>query len=132
MAKALLRCRRCLELFEIVYWPMLVEETRLPTGVDVVLVTGFAGSIEDVERLRKIMHGVKLLVSVGCCALNGGVFAVRGLRVVPPAVLQPKGTPLVRVPGCPPQLEMLETILSRVAVQLGRDVETEGGMSSRR
>ena len=59
--------------YEIVYWPMVVEETKLPEKVDVGIVEGLVRTRENLEALREIRMRSRILIAVGSCAAWGGI-----------------------------------------------------------
>ena len=61
------------EMYDIVYWPFVVEEEELPEHVDVVMVEGAVRMKKDIEMLRKARFAAKYLVVVGSCASFGGI-----------------------------------------------------------
>ncbi len=119
---------------ELVYSP-LVDHKEFPHGVDVTIVEGAVSSEEDLEKIKRIRHRTKILVSLGDCAVTGNVPSMRnpfGVKavleraylepdllnpqipnvVVPP--LLPFARPLhtavkidVFVPGCPPSADTI-------------------------
>ncbi len=61
------------DMYEVVYWPLVVEEEEFPEHVDVVLVEGSVRMKKDVEILRKARLASKYLVALGSCAAFGGI-----------------------------------------------------------
>jgi F420-non-reducing hydrogenase small subunit len=61
------------EMYDIVYWPMVVEATELPEKVDVVMVEGLVRTKENLEMLRKARFAASKLIVVGSCASWGGI-----------------------------------------------------------
>ena len=59
--------------YEIVYWPLAVEATRLPDEVDVALVEGLVRTRENLEALRDIRRRARVLIALGSCAAWGGI-----------------------------------------------------------
>jgi NAD-reducing hydrogenase small subunit len=119
---------------DVVYSP-LVDAKQFPEDVDVTLVEGAIGSVEDLKRIETIRQRTRVLVSLGDCAVTANVpgmnnsFGIDSMmkRVyeenathhpqIPnkdlPALL-PKTQPLhevvkvdVFVPGCPPSADTI-------------------------
>lgn len=61
---------------DIVYGP-LVDAQEFPEDVDVTLVEGAVSSQDDLSRIQKMRQRTKILVSLGDCAVNGNVPAMR-------------------------------------------------------
>ncbi len=61
------------EMYEIVYWPLVVEETKLPEKVDVAMVEGLVRTRENLEALREIRLRARKLIALGSCAAWGGI-----------------------------------------------------------
>jgi NAD-reducing hydrogenase small subunit len=61
---------------DVVYSPY-VDSKTFPKGVDITLVEGAAGTVEDVEKLHTIRKNTKTLVSLGDCAVTGNVSIMR-------------------------------------------------------
>ena len=61
------------ERYEIVYWPLVVEETRLPEKIDVAIVEGLVRTRENLEMLREARLRSRTLVALGSCAAWGGI-----------------------------------------------------------
>ncbi|MCE7946597.1 MAG: NADP oxidoreductase [Chloroflexi bacterium CFX4] len=129
------------DLIELVHSP-LVDHKDFPPDVDVTLVEGAVSSNEDLEKILKVRARTKILVSMGDCAVNANVPAMRN-RFTPKALNEaiylapnmaqpqiPHGTvptllPQVRpvhavvkvdvyVPGCPPSNDTLFYVLSEL------------------
>jgi NAD-reducing hydrogenase small subunit len=124
---------------DLVYSP-LVDSKEFPEEVDVTLVEGAVGSVEDEEKIRMIRQRTKTLVSLGDCAVTGNVPSMRntcGSKAVlqraylENVTLQPQipteSIPRLRervcpvrevvkvdifVPGCPPSADTIHTLLS--------------------
>jgi NAD-reducing hydrogenase small subunit len=135
-----------LELFErcdLVYSP-LADIKQFPYGVDICLVEGAVGNGDNREMAMVIRERSSVVVSLGDCAVNGNVAALRNPHgmaatlgcVYPGLVGQATGfTPDVPVlleivlplhqviavdafiPGCPPEPETIRQALER---HLGR------------
>ena len=136
--------QRLLELarqVDIVYSP-LVDAKSLPAEVDVGILEGSVSTDEDLHKARLFREHCRLLVSLGDCAVNGNVPAMRNLfkldevvdrsyrenvtthPVIPvhgvPALL-PTVRPVhawvpvdVFVPGCPPHADAIWHVLSEL------------------
>lgn len=61
---------------DIVYSP-LVDTKTLPDQVDVGILEGSISSDEDLEKAKAFRKHCKLLISLGDCAVNGNVPAIR-------------------------------------------------------
>ncbi len=64
------------EKADIVYGP-LVDAQEFPEGVDVTLVEGAVSSHDDLEKVKLIRNRSRLVVSLGDCATNSNVPAMR-------------------------------------------------------
>jgi bidirectional [NiFe] hydrogenase diaphorase subunit len=131
---------------DLVYSP-LVDIKEFPDAVDVTLVEGAIANEENLELARILRSRSNLVVSLGDCAVNGNVTAMRNplgdpqtlLRtvyvdqvardgVVPDTVvprLLPKVLPLHQViavdaylPGCPPPAARIGEVLTRLLDEL--------------
>jgi NAD-reducing hydrogenase small subunit len=125
----------------IVYSP-LVDAKSLPEQVDVGILEGSVSTDEDLHKARLFRRHCRLLVSLGDCAVNGNVPAMRNLfkleevvdrsyrenvtthPVIPvhgvPALL-PTVRPVhacvpvdVFVPGCPPHADVIWHVLGEL------------------
>jgi len=132
---------RLLELVQkvdIVYSP-LVDAKVLPEAVDVGILEGSVSSEDDLEKAREFRKHCRILVSLGDCAVNGNVPAMRNpfkladvmdrsyrenvtVHPVIPVVGVPALLPTVRpvhgcvpvdvfVPGCPPGADAIWQVL---------------------
>jgi len=128
-------------LIDLVYGP-LVDLKEFPENVDVTLVEGAVSSEEDLHKIRQVRARTRLLVSLGDCAVNGNVPAMRNKfgaqavlkraylenatldgqiprEIIPRllAVSRPvhEVVPVdVFVPGCPPPADLIFTVLSEL------------------
>jgi NAD-reducing hydrogenase small subunit len=126
---------------EVVYSP-LVDGKKLPNTVDVGIIEGAVSNEADLAKARKFRHHCKYLISLGDCAVNGNVPAMRNLfrlddvydRAYQENVqCQPQrpnqGVPALleivqpvhgvvdvdlHVPGCPPSADTIWFILSEL------------------
>ena len=96
---------------DVVYGP-LVDAQEFPKQVDVTLIEGAVSSQDDLEKVHTIRRWSKLVVALGDCACDGGIFgesyasAGRVSNVIPVDLV---------IPGCPPPpLEILRGILAAV------------------
>ena len=123
-------------------WGPLVDAKEFPENVDVTLVEGAVSSEEDLHRVRLVRSRTRILVSLGDCAVNGNVPAMRNQfgasavlkraylengtldaqiprQVIPPllAITRPvhELVPVdVFVPGCPPSADLIFSVLSEL------------------
>ena len=125
--------------FDLVFSP-LVDFKTFPEGVDVTLVEGAVANEEDEHKIHSIRERTRILVSLGDCAVNGNVpamrnavgakavtdhayFATADLQQQLPSVGIPKLLAKVRpvhelvavdvfLPGCPTPTEAIYSALS--------------------
>jgi NAD-reducing hydrogenase small subunit len=126
------------EWVDLVYSP-IVDTKEFPDMVDIVLVEGAVGSVDDEKKIRKVRAHSKMLVAMGDCAVAGNVPSMRN-PIGPDAILQrayienataqqqipcvvvPKLLKVVRpihefvevdvfLPGCPPSADTFHTAL---------------------
>jgi len=128
-------------LIDIVYSP-LVDTKTLPEQVDVGILEGSISNEDDLHKAHEFRKHCKLLVSLGDCAVNGNVPAMRNpfkldaviersyrenvdLNPQIPTEGVPALLPLVRpihrvvdvdvfVPGCPPRADVIFYVLSEL------------------
>lgn len=126
---------------DIVYSP-LVDTKTLPEQVDVGILEGSISSDDDLHKAQDFRKHCKLLISLGDCAVNGNVPAMRNQfkldavmdraylenvteHPVIPTVNVPALFPQVRpvhgcvdvdvyVPGCPPSADAIWYVLSEL------------------
>ncbi|NEX17390.1 MAG: NADP oxidoreductase [Halochromatium sp.] len=126
---------------DIVYSP-LVDSKELPEQVDVGIIEGSISNEEDLHKAKLFRERCKLLVSLGDCAVNGNVPAMRNPfkleavyeraylenvnihQQIPtqgvPALLQtvkPVHAVVdvdVFIPGCPPHADSIHYVLSEL------------------
>ncbi len=107
---------------DIVYSP-LVDSKELPEMVDVGILEGSVSSEDDLEKAREFRRHCKLLVSLGDCAVNGNVPAMRN-RYKLDAVLERSYRenvalqPQIPFNGVPPLLEKVKPIHGVVDVDV--------------
>jgi NAD-reducing hydrogenase small subunit len=126
---------------DIVYSP-LVDTKTLPEQVDVGILEGSISSDEDLHKAQDFRKHCKLLISLGDCAVNGNVPAMRNQfkleevmdraylenvteHPVIPTINVPALFPQVRpvhgcvdvdvyVPGCPPSADAIWYVLNEL------------------
>lgn len=142
---------RILEIAEkadLVYSP-LVDAKKFPPEVDIALVEGAVGTVDDLHKIKIVRERTKFLVSLGDCAVTANVPSMRN-AVGPAAVLQrayienaslhhqlPVDVPellarvrpvheVVRVdvfvPGCPPSADTIYYVLNQLLNGLTPDI----------
>jgi len=126
---------------DVVYGP-LVDAQEFPKAVDVTLIEGAVSSQEDLEKVHNIRKRSKLVVSLGDCAVNGNVPAMRNQiptrrlleriyiegaqesKLIPtsgvPGLLR-QAVPVhqvvkvdLHVPGCPPPASAIAFVLTEL------------------
>jgi len=129
------------EQIDIVYSP-LVDTKELPEQVDVGVLEGSISNEEDEHKAREFRARCKLLLSLGDCAVNGNVPAMRNAFKLDDVIerayrenvdLNPQiptdGVPAllakvkpihgvvevdIFVPGCPPNADAIHYVLSEL------------------
>ncbi|KAA6182997.1 NADP oxidoreductase [Thiohalocapsa marina] len=129
------------DCIDMVYSP-LVDSKTLPDQVDVGILEGSISNEEDLHKAREFRQRCTLLVSLGDCAVNGNVPAMRNpfkldavierayrdnVEVNPqiPTEGVPRLLPVVQpihgvvkvdifVPGCPPRADAIHYVLSEL------------------
>jgi NAD-reducing hydrogenase small subunit len=124
---------------DIVYGP-LVDAQEFPDEVDVTLVEGAISSQDDLNKIQKIRQHTQILISLGDCAVNGNVPAMRNSipvgkllqsiyvegaqenRIIPGEKVPPllkQARPVrefvkvdMALPGCPPPAKTIATVLT--------------------
>jgi len=61
---------------DLVYGP-LVDAQEFPEAVDVTLVEGAVGSVEDAHKIEKVRQRTNILVALGDCSVTGNVPSMR-------------------------------------------------------
>jgi NAD-reducing hydrogenase small subunit len=136
---------------DLVYSP-LVDFKEYPEGVDLALVEGAVGSIEDEHKIKRIRERTKFLVAMGDCAVTGNVSAMRNyfgpdavlerayhqnadLQQQTPNVFVPVLQQVVRpiheyvnvdlyLPGCPPSADTFYAVVSDLLAGRTPDIES--------
>ena len=120
---------------DLVYSP-LMDCKEYPEGVDIVLVEGAVGTVDNREMALLIRSRTRQVISLGDCACYGNVSALRnpagreqtlgtvyGRTQPSPAAdfLEQQVLPLHQIiavdafiPGCPPEPEQIRTALLRL------------------
>ncbi|UXD22176.1 hypothetical protein IPA_02345 [Ignicoccus pacificus DSM 13166] len=62
-----------LDMYEIVYWPMVVENTELPEKVDVAIYEGVVNNYGHLKKALEMRKRAKIVISLGMCASFSGV-----------------------------------------------------------
>ncbi|MBS7624954.1 MAG: oxidoreductase [Candidatus Bathyarchaeia archaeon] len=136
----------------LVYSP-LTDVKVFPDDVDVTIVEGAIGNVEQMELLKKVRERTKILIAIGDCAITGNVPAMRNIinnspeevlkrayvetadknPIIPTEVpkLLRRVLPLNEVikvdyyiPGCPPPASLINYVLTEVLA--GRTPVMEG------
>jgi len=119
---------------ELVYSP-LMDIKEYPQGVDIVLVEGAVANSDNRELAMNIRQRTEIVLSLGDCAVNGNVSALRNpggrattlktsygdaARDPDVSTLEPRVLPLHQVirvdafiPGCPPDPAMIRQEIFR-------------------
>jgi NAD-reducing hydrogenase small subunit len=123
-----------LAICELVYSP-LMDIKEYPHDVDLVLIEGAVGNEDNREMARIIRQRTRIVISLGDCAINGNVSALRNPGGLTAALeisygkmqhdpgltrLEARVLPLHQVirvdafiPGCPPDPEQIRQELDR-------------------
>jgi len=127
------------EVVDVVYSP-IVDTKEFPDEVDITLVEGAVGSVDDEKKIKKVRDHSKMLVAMGDCAITGNVPSMRNpigpeaildcayiqnasAQAQIPCVVVPKLLKIVRpihefvkvdvfLPGCPPSADTFHTALT--------------------
>jgi len=62
-----------LDMYDIVYWPMVLEETELPEKVDVAIYEGMVNTYGHLKKALEMRKRAKVVISLGMCASFTGV-----------------------------------------------------------
>jgi NAD-reducing hydrogenase small subunit len=129
------------EKVDLVFSP-IVDAKEFPENVDVALVEGAIGNVEDLERILRARERSRILVSLGDCAVTANVPSMRNTfgkeavlqrayvenATLDPGVpeedipaLFPHSRPIhevvnvdVFVPGCPPSADVIWYVLTEL------------------
>ncbi|HDI75378.1 MAG: F420-nonreducing hydrogenase [Thermoprotei archaeon] len=116
---------------EIVYSTLIADIDKLPSNIDLSLVSGAVRTKHDIEVLREARNKSKLLVALGSCASFGGIPGLANVYVVAELLREiygtyPREVPKLtraaapvseyvqvdyRLPGCPPPYKLLIELL---------------------
>ncbi len=107
---------------DIVYSP-LVDAKVLPDQVDVGILEGAISSEDDLRHAQEFRKHCKLLISLGDCAVNGNVPAMRNpfkLEAVLDHAFRETATTQPRIPtvGVPPLFRQVRPVHACVAVDV--------------
>ena len=134
------------EKFELIFSP-LADTKQYPAQVDIALVEGAVSNEDNLIMARLIRKNTKIVVSLGDCAVNGNVTALRNpegknaaFAAAYPGCNEgscfgpdvPKLFDVVLplhqvirvdafIPGCPPGPEAIAQVLDQLAAQLRHD-----------
>lgn len=125
--------------YDLVHSP-LMDVKEYPCGVDIVLVEGAVANEDNREMARIIRQRTGIVISLGDCAVNGNVSALRNPRGLEEVLrcsygtqqaiksvpgLLPKALPLHQViavdafiPGCPPDAMLIKEGLASAQTRL--------------
>jgi NAD-reducing hydrogenase small subunit len=73
------------KIVDLVYSP-IVDTKEFPDNVDIALVEGAVGSVDDETKIKKIRAHSKTLIAMGDCAITGNVPSMRN-PIGPEAIL---------------------------------------------
>lgn len=136
----------------LVYSP-LIDIKDFPENVDVTIVEGAVGNVEQLDLLKKVRERTRILVAIGDCAVTGNVAALRNTfeggpkEVLRKAYVETAGVnpsipndvpelltralPLSEfvkvdffIPGCPPSADLIRYVLTEILA--GRTPSMEG------
>jgi NAD-reducing hydrogenase small subunit len=110
------------EHLEIVYSP-LVDTKELPERVDLGILEGSVSNDEDIEKARAFRQHCDLLISLGDCAVNGNVPAMRNAFKLDTVIERAYRdnvdiNPQIPVEGVPRLLQIVQPLHGVVAVDL--------------
>jgi NAD-reducing hydrogenase small subunit len=89
-------------LADVVYSPVASDRKEFPDGVDVCLVEGAVANADNLAMARQLRARSRLVVSLGDCAINGNVPALRNLAGGAEAALDRGYRQLADGSGCLP------------------------------
>ena len=117
--------------FEIANWRLVQPHTGELPNIDVAIIQGTVITPVDIEQVKKVREKAKFIVAIGECARTGwiqtwikkenrtdAVKYVYGDNYIPKAVDALPVKNIVKVdlelPGCPPELVVLENFLNNI------------------
>src|SRR5208337_4009049 len=137
------------KLIDVVYSP-LVDAKDFPDEVDIALVEGAVGSVDDEAKIKKVRAHSKMLIAMGDCAVAGNVPSMRNpigpeailnrayienasFQQQIPCVVVPKLLKIVRpiheivavdvfLPGCPPSADTFHAALTALLTGAPLDI----------
>ncbi len=61
------------EMYEIVYWPMVLDETEFPERVDVAIYEGVINTKGHLRNALELRRRAKIVISLGMCSSFSGI-----------------------------------------------------------
>lgn len=116
---------------DLVYW-QLASSGHMPEHYDVAVIEGAATTDEHVETLQRVRETASVVITIGACAVQGGILAMAGVGDLEErfAAVYGAGAPVARgrrapapvhaiipvdyhVPGCPINPAEFVSVLNR-------------------